>query len=119
MPKGWTDDDPDKGKPYRHTRAKIRLMLDDPLAGLPGVCETILLKIAEKRPEDVLDALLDVLGDGAEDFCTPALVCTTHRRFIPCRSREQAECAVSALPSDIERVRAYQSGTEDNKSTAP
>lgn len=62
MARGWTETDPDKGKPHRHTRAKIRLMLadvhDDHLA-----LANIILKAAEKRPDDVLDAVLAVLGD--------------------------------------------------------
>ena len=67
MPRGYTGPpDPDKGKPYRHTQAKIRLML-----GLSGgaypACEdllTIIIRVAEKRPDDVLDAVIDVLGEG-------------------------------------------------------
>ena len=35
-------------------------------------------------------------------------VCTTHRRFVPCRSEEDHE--YSNDPTDIERVRAYQHG---------
>lgn len=63
MPRGYTGPpDPDKGKPYRHTQAKIRLMLkdieDDPLALVQ-----VILRLAEKRPEDVLDAVTDVLGE--------------------------------------------------------
>lgn len=48
--------DPEKGNPHRHTRAKISLLMqdieDDPLALV-----TLVRKIAEKRPGDVLDAL--------------------------------------------------------------
>jgi hypoxanthine-guanine phosphoribosyltransferase len=62
MPRGWNEADPEKGQPNRHTRAKIRLMmqdiLDDPLA-----LRAVIDKIAEKRPEDVLDAVLWVTED--------------------------------------------------------
>jgi hypothetical protein len=56
--------DPDKGKPYRHTQQKIRLMLDiggDDAPVYEHLLEVI-LKVAEKRPDDVLDALVEVLG---------------------------------------------------------
>ena len=75
MARGWNEIDPDKGMPHRHVQAKIRLMLTDysvecESCGLhrPGFSESVLkeiiLKIAEKRPEDVLDAVLAVLEPG-------------------------------------------------------
>ncbi len=36
------------------------------------------------------------------------VVCVTHRRFIPCRSRDG--CVMSTEPSDVDDVRRYQSG---------
>jgi hypothetical protein len=63
MARGYTGPpDPDKGKPNRHTRAKINLMLTD-IREDHLALEQVILKIAEKRPEDVLDAVLYVLGD--------------------------------------------------------
>ena len=59
MPKGVLGGiapDPEKGRPYRHLRARIRLLLAD-VADDPLALEQLVLKIAEKRPEDVLDAL--------------------------------------------------------------
>ena len=64
MAREWNEEDPEKGVPYRHTRAKIRLLLEHD--GDLVTYETllaILLKVAEKRPEDVLDAVLAELGD--------------------------------------------------------
>lgn len=63
MARGWNEEDPDKGKPHRHVQAKIRLMLGDHLYGNESaeLLGKIVLKIAEKRPEDVLDAVLAVL----------------------------------------------------------
>jgi hypothetical protein len=40
-------------------------------------------------------------------------VCTTHRRFIPCRGGERAACYISEDPVDIARVEAYQRWDED------
>jgi hypothetical protein len=59
MARGWNETDPEKGVPNRHTRAKIRLLLGDHLYGneSAGLLGKILLKVAEKRPEDVLDAV--------------------------------------------------------------
>ena len=61
MARGWNKEDPDKGKPHRHVQAKIRLVLsgveDTPLL------TAIIVKIAEKRPGDVFDAVLAVMGD--------------------------------------------------------
>lgn len=139
MPKGWTDTDPDKGKPYRHTRAKIRLLLAD-IAGDAAALEKLVMRLAEKRPDDVLDAMVWLCRDDddenhllrltpreaeqlerAMDGDGPA-VCVTHLRFVPCRKRQG--CVTSVLPADVERVRAFQEGRddlsvpEDNKSTA-
>lgn len=52
--------DPDKGKAFRHTRAKARLML----GGLTSTQQTVALELLiEKRPEDALDALLGASGE--------------------------------------------------------
>lgn len=55
--------DPDKGRPNRHTRAKIALMLGDHLYGSESaeLLGKIVLKVADRRPEDTLDAVLAVL----------------------------------------------------------
>jgi hypothetical protein len=60
MARGWADTDPDKGLPHRHIRARIRLMLNP----LPPsyLMEEIILRVAAKRPEEVLDAVREVLG---------------------------------------------------------
>jgi hypothetical protein len=60
MAKGWTDRDPAKGIPYRRTREKIELLLGSRDQGELLSYEDLLavvLKVAERRPEDVLDAL--------------------------------------------------------------
>lgn len=49
--------DPEKGQPHRHTRAKISLLMQD-IEGGHLALKTLVLKIAEKRPEEVLDALI-------------------------------------------------------------
>jgi hypothetical protein len=54
--------DPEKGTPYRHTRQKITLMLE-PILDDPRALLAVIGKVAEKRPEDVLDAVLFVTGD--------------------------------------------------------
>lgn len=54
------DDAGEAGKPFRHTRAKARLMLTD-------LTETqlkaALAALIEKRPEDALDAILEATGE--------------------------------------------------------
>jgi len=56
--------DPGKGTPYRHVRQKIRLLTDGLLLNTDGErLLSALMAVAEKRPEDVLDAVLAVLGD--------------------------------------------------------
>jgi hypothetical protein len=52
--------DPDKGKPFRHTRQKCRLMMRD--MG-DGQCRKALTLLMDKRPDEVLDALIEVSGD--------------------------------------------------------
>lgn len=50
------------------------------------------------------------INDGyysAEDRLT---VCTTHRRFVPCRKRDG--CRFSSDPKDVESVRQYQAGAD-------
>jgi hypothetical protein len=51
--------DPDKGKPHRHTRAKARLMLQDLDRSQAFAALELLI---DKRPEEVLDAILDAVG---------------------------------------------------------
>jgi hypothetical protein len=64
MPRGYHGPpDPDKGKPYRHQRQKIALLLSLPEPTAQQLLQIVML-IAEKRPGDVLDAALMVLGDG-------------------------------------------------------
>lgn len=57
---GGLQPDPDKGKPHRHTRQKIRLMLD-------GMTQAQLLSaltfLMDTRPEETLDALIEVCGE--------------------------------------------------------
>lgn len=57
---GGLQPDPDKGKPYRRTREKARLMIsslnEEQLHGA-------LLYLMDTRPEDLLDALLHVNGE--------------------------------------------------------
>lgn len=63
MARGYAGpEDPHKGKPYRHTRAKIELMLDEG-EGLPRHEDLlrIILKLADKHPVDVLDAIVEAL----------------------------------------------------------
>jgi hypothetical protein len=60
--KGDGPKDPDFGKPNRHTRAKIGLMLDANLRNYSYLHAT-LLKVAERYPEAVLDALLEASGE--------------------------------------------------------
>lgn len=57
---GGVQPDPDFGKPNRHTRQKCRLMLAD-LS--PAQTHIVLRQLINKRPEDVLDAILEVVGD--------------------------------------------------------
>jgi hypothetical protein len=68
---GGIEPDPDKGKPYRHTRRKCLLMME----GMNGDKHGAALKLLiEKRPEDVLDALIavsDELKREDPDFATP------------------------------------------------
>jgi TnpA family transposase len=65
MPRGWNETDPEKGQPNRHTRAKIRLMMQDILEDHFAL-RAVIDKIAEKRPEDVLDAVLWVTDQDNE-----------------------------------------------------
>lgn len=65
MARGWDEVDPDKGKPHRHVRVKIDLLLSDldvESWADAGVLYTILMKVAEKRPEEVLDAVTFVMS---------------------------------------------------------
>jgi hypothetical protein len=63
MARGYTGPpDPDKGTPNRHTKAKIKLMLKD-IREDHLALEQVILKLAEKRPEDTLDAVLYVVRE--------------------------------------------------------
>lgn len=59
MARGWKETDPEKGTPNRHTRAKAALMLQG--VEDPAALKQVILKLTDKRPEDVLDAVLAVL----------------------------------------------------------
>jgi hypothetical protein len=54
---GGLEPDPNKGKPYRHTRRKCLLMMEGMSGDKYGAALKLLI---EKRPEDVLDALIAV-----------------------------------------------------------
>ena len=60
------DKDPDAGKPHRHTRNKIQLILEDMESRTESyyddcqMLESVLWVIAEKHPGEVLDALIQV-----------------------------------------------------------
>jgi hypothetical protein len=51
----------DKGMPHRHTRAKIRLLLAGGAVRSAWLTEMV-LKLAEKRPDEVLDVVTAVLS---------------------------------------------------------
>lgn len=52
--------DPDKGKPFRHTRAKARLMKGT----LTGIQLAVALELLiEQHPEDALDAMIAASGE--------------------------------------------------------
>jgi hypothetical protein len=57
---GGLQPDPDKGKPHRHTRAKIRLMIEDMT---PVQAIQVISKIMDIRPEETLDAIIAVCGE--------------------------------------------------------
>jgi hypothetical protein len=60
----YSEEDPEKGVPHRHTRNKIRLLLEND--GDPALYENLLaviLKLAEKHPDAVLDALTGILAE--------------------------------------------------------
>ena len=57
---GGIEPDPEAGKPYRHTRQKARLMLAD--LNEEQVRQALIL-LLDKRPEDVLDALIKASGE--------------------------------------------------------
>ena len=65
MPRGWTDDDPAKGRPHRRVHEKIGLLLAD-VVDDPRALVIVIKRIAEKRPEDVLDALAWLHGEQEE-----------------------------------------------------
>jgi hypothetical protein len=57
---GGAQPDPDKGKPFRHTRAKARLMKGT----LTSTQLTVALELLiEKHPEDALDAMISASGE--------------------------------------------------------
>jgi hypothetical protein len=57
---GGAQPDPDAGKPFRHTRAKARLMMGTLTTTQQRVALELLI---EKRPEDSLDAMISASGD--------------------------------------------------------
>jgi hypothetical protein len=63
------DKDPDAGKPHRHTRNKIQLMLTGMAEKTENVSDDyqqmleVLWVIAEKHPGEVLDAMIRVSGE--------------------------------------------------------
>lgn len=64
MPRGYHGpEDPEKGMPHRHTRAKIELLLTEPDLPTYEQLLAVIMKVAEKRPEDVLDAVTAVVSD--------------------------------------------------------
>lgn len=63
MARGYAGpEDPDKGKPYRHTRAKIDLMLTEPDLPTYGQLLEIITWLADQRPVDVLNAIVGIMG---------------------------------------------------------
>jgi hypothetical protein len=57
---GGLQPDPDKGKSFRHTRAKARLMM----GGLTHTQLTVALQLLiEARPEESLDAMISASGE--------------------------------------------------------
>jgi hypothetical protein len=66
------DNDPKKGTPHRRTHEKIELLLSalpkqyTSYADAYGALELVLHRIADKRPDDVLDALVWLNDDPAE-----------------------------------------------------
>lgn len=64
MPRGWSEVDPEKGVPHRHTRAKIRLLL---AGGKREWLEEALLRVSEKHPDAVLDAIAGILAEHEDD----------------------------------------------------
>lgn len=54
---GWPED-PDKGKPFRHARARARLMLAEATTAQRAAALDALI---ERRPNDVLDALIEAV----------------------------------------------------------
>ena len=80
MARGYAGpEDPHKGKPYRHTRAKIDLMLSD-LIMTPDaeVLRAIVLKVADRHPVDVLDAVVEVMGENRIGECGLPGPCIDH-----------------------------------------
>jgi hypothetical protein len=64
MPRHWTKADRDhSGMPYRHVQEKIRLLMGDEHLNQAAVYCAALLKLAEKWPVEVLDALIAVVGE--------------------------------------------------------
>lgn len=57
--------DPEKGQPHRHTRAKIELLMK-PIMNDPLALAAVIGRIAQKRPDDVLDAVIYVVNDEKE-----------------------------------------------------
>ena len=66
MARGWTDTDPDKGAPHRHTRAKVRLLLTGEVKRAWLV--EMLIRMSERHPDAVLGAVSDVLAEHEDEL---------------------------------------------------
>lgn len=76
----------------------------------------ILLALPDKPPrtERIVDGWhtwLEFL-DTSLEVEAKSTVCITHKRFIPCRAT--LGCIISVRPEDVESVRAYQQGGNQN-----
>jgi hypothetical protein len=97
-------DDPEKGMPHRHARAKIRLLLQGPSTDL---LEEMLLKIAETHPDAVLDAVAGVLAK-YEDY-------GSGREELPAREfRRNAAIFISRNDGLLARLAGDSEGDQDD-----
>lgn len=62
-------EDSEKGVPFRHARDKARLLADDAFEqGRAGELYRALNLLIDKRPVEVLDALIDAMAPGDEEL---------------------------------------------------
>lgn len=61
------------------------------------------------RVDDPLAELTRLGQELGDDF---VWVCVTHKRYIPCRSRDERH-VYSSAPENVEAVRRYQLGLDD------